>query len=155
MPPTAEPAPQTAAIAPPPGAEPAVAPDAKVQTASVPSVTSATPVGAFCGPARQPNPRFQPMPPCTAGAAMAIPAASDAGLGFKPSSAPPLDPSVNQFVSAPIVPHYRQTAMLAGDRMAGNAAVPAVPPKGAAADARFGDRQSRLAFQCMPAGLRR
>jgi outer membrane protein OmpA-like peptidoglycan-associated protein len=52
---------------------------------------------------------------------------SDAALGFKPSSAPPLDPSVSQFVSAPIVSRYRQTASLAGVPAA--PAVPAVPPK--------------------------
>jgi outer membrane protein OmpA-like peptidoglycan-associated protein len=39
---------------------------------------------------------------------------SDAALGFKPSSAPPLDPSVSEFVAAPIVQHYRQTASMAG-----------------------------------------
>jgi outer membrane protein OmpA-like peptidoglycan-associated protein len=59
---------------------------------------------------------------------MAPPAASDAALGFKPSAAPPLDPSVKQFVSAPIVARYRQTASLAGTAAP---AVPAVPPKGA------------------------
>jgi outer membrane protein OmpA-like peptidoglycan-associated protein len=39
---------------------------------------------------------------------------SDAELGFKPSSAPPLDPSVSQFVAAPIVDRYRSTAAAAG-----------------------------------------
>jgi outer membrane protein OmpA-like peptidoglycan-associated protein len=39
---------------------------------------------------------------------------SDAELGFKPSSAPPLDPSVSQFVAAPIVDRYRSTASSAG-----------------------------------------
>jgi outer membrane protein OmpA-like peptidoglycan-associated protein len=60
---------------------------------------------------------------------MAPSAASDAALGFKPSAAPPLDPSVGQFVSAPIVARYRQTASLAGGSANSNAAVPAVPPK--------------------------
>jgi outer membrane protein OmpA-like peptidoglycan-associated protein len=39
---------------------------------------------------------------------------SDAELGFKPSSAPPLDASVTQFVAAPIVDRYRSTAAAAG-----------------------------------------
>ena len=65
-------------------------------------------------------------------AMMAQSTASDASLGFKPSAAPPLDPSVGQFVSAPIVAHYRQTASLAGGATSGGmAAVPAVPAKGA------------------------
>jgi outer membrane protein OmpA-like peptidoglycan-associated protein len=50
---------------------------------------------------------------------------SDAALGFKPSAAPPLDPSIGKFVSAPIVARYRRTASLAGAAPA----VPAVPPK--------------------------
>lgn len=39
---------------------------------------------------------------------------SDAELGFKPSNAPPLDPSVSQFVAEPIVDRYRSTAAQAG-----------------------------------------
>jgi outer membrane protein OmpA-like peptidoglycan-associated protein len=35
-----------------------------------------------------------------------------AAPGFAPSSAPPLDPSVAQFVSAPVVARYKQTATL-------------------------------------------
>ncbi len=50
--------------------------------------------------------------------------ASDAALGFRPSAAPPLNSSINQWVSAPIVARYRQTASNAG---VANAAVPAVP----------------------------
>jgi outer membrane protein OmpA-like peptidoglycan-associated protein len=45
---------------------------------------------------------------------------SDAELGFKPSSAPPLDASVSQFVAAPIVDHYRATASSAGMRSNGS-----------------------------------
>jgi outer membrane protein OmpA-like peptidoglycan-associated protein len=54
--------------------------------------------------------------------------ASDAALGFRPSAAPPLDPSINQWVSAPIVARYRQTASNAG---IAPAPLAAVPPKGA------------------------
>jgi outer membrane protein OmpA-like peptidoglycan-associated protein len=55
---------------------------------------------------------------------------SDAALGFRPSAAPPLDPSINQWVSPPILARYRQTASTAGiapERLA------AVPPKNAPA----------------------
>jgi outer membrane protein OmpA-like peptidoglycan-associated protein len=43
---------------------------------------------------------------------------SDSALGFKPSTAPPLDPSVAQFVPAPIIAHYQQTAAWAGSAAA-------------------------------------
>jgi outer membrane protein OmpA-like peptidoglycan-associated protein len=52
---------------------------------------------------------------------------SDAQLGFRPSSAPPLNASVAQWVSPPILAHYRQTAALAGSAGTGTPAVPAVP----------------------------
>jgi outer membrane protein OmpA-like peptidoglycan-associated protein len=52
---------------------------------------------------------------------------SDAELGFKPSSAPPLNPSINQWVAAPIIDRYRQTASNAGIATpTGQAAVPAI-----------------------------
>ncbi|MDE2182073.1 MAG: OmpA family protein [Alphaproteobacteria bacterium] len=38
---------------------------------------------------------------------------SDAALGFEPSKAPPLDPSVSQFVAQPILQRYEQTAAAA------------------------------------------
>jgi len=46
---------------------------------------------------------------------------SDAALGFKPSTAPPLDPSVSQFVAAPIIARYEQSAAIA-DSAASSAA---------------------------------
>lgn len=55
---------------------------------------------------------------------------SDAALGFKPSSAPPLDPSIGQFVPQPIIARYDQTASGAGlsqPRIAANIAPAAVP----------------------------
>jgi len=73
---------------------------------------------------------------------MAPSAASDAALGFKPSAAPPLDPSVGQFVSAPIVSRYRQTASLAGPTA--TSAVPAVPPKGASRGSDGGSVMANL-----------
>jgi outer membrane protein OmpA-like peptidoglycan-associated protein len=52
---------------------------------------------------------------------------SDAALGFKPSSAPPLDASIAQFVPPPIIARYDQTASqagLAGARVAAAAPAP-------------------------------
>lgn len=54
---------------------------------------------------------------------------SDAALGFRPSSAPPLDPSVSQFVAAPIVAHYRQTASIAGEAAASPVVAAATPSR--------------------------
>lgn len=51
-----------------------------------------------------------PPPPAPVPTRTASISPSDAELGFQPSSAPPLDPSVSQFVAAPIVDHYRSTA---------------------------------------------
>jgi outer membrane protein OmpA-like peptidoglycan-associated protein len=56
--------------------------------------------------------------------------ASDAALGFQPSAAPPLDPSINQWVSAPIMARYRQTASAGGVAPVRVAAVPAKPGQG-------------------------
>jgi outer membrane protein OmpA-like peptidoglycan-associated protein len=39
---------------------------------------------------------------------------ADGPLGFKPSTAPPLDPSISQFVPQPIIARYQQTAAAAG-----------------------------------------
>jgi outer membrane protein OmpA-like peptidoglycan-associated protein len=64
------------------------------------------------------------------GGMMAQSQLSDAALGFKASGAPPLDASVNNFVSAPIVAHYRQTA--SNSEMASTLTAAAVPARGAA-----------------------
>jgi outer membrane protein OmpA-like peptidoglycan-associated protein len=56
--------------------------------------------------------------------------ASDAALGFQPSAAPPLDPSINQWVPGPIVARYRQTASNTGVAPVRMAAVPAKPGTG-------------------------
>ena len=58
---------------------------------------------------------------------MAMANPSDAELGFKPSSAPALNSGVSQWVSPPIMAHYRQTAALAGAAGTSQPAVPAVP----------------------------
>jgi outer membrane protein OmpA-like peptidoglycan-associated protein len=144
--PAAAPAPPTADAAPPPmaeaapppsipaGAQPAVPASAPVQTAALPNAVTASPVGPSASSAAvTPPPGAEPAVPARAPmrgtAMMAQPTASDAALGFKPSSAPPLDPSVGQFVSAPIVAQYRQTA--SNSVTVNPAAIPAVPPKGA------------------------
>jgi outer membrane protein OmpA-like peptidoglycan-associated protein len=41
---------------------------------------------------------------------MTAPVMSDAALGFRPSNAPALDPSVSNFVTAPILARYKQVA---------------------------------------------
>ncbi len=68
-------------------------------------------------PPAQPSPQVaatqmsSPPPPSQSGMpTMAQINPSDAALGFKPSSAPPLDPSIGQFVPQPIIARYDQTA---------------------------------------------
>jgi outer membrane protein OmpA-like peptidoglycan-associated protein len=41
-------------------------------------------------------------------------AVADGSLGFKPSTAPPLDPTISQFVAQPIIARYQQTAANGG-----------------------------------------
>jgi flagellar motor protein MotB len=107
---TAGPAP-----APPPSAMASAAPVASSQggDAAVPAVAGAGAMG---------NSRVAMLTP---------PVVTDAQLGFQRSSAPPLDPSISNWVSAPILAHYRQTASLAGSAGTSSAAVPAVAVKGA------------------------
>jgi outer membrane protein OmpA-like peptidoglycan-associated protein len=113
----------TEAAAPPPSAAPIAAPEA----APAPPVTRA----AAMPP---PPPGAEPaVPAVPMGPRMAMVNPSDAQLGFKPSSAPPLNPSISQWVAPPILAHYRQTASAAG--VAGTSApavsaVPAVPAVG-------------------------
>lgn len=71
-------------------------------------------------------------------AAMAMVAPSDAALGFKPSTAPPLDPSIGQFVPPPIVARYDQTASAAG--LSATRLASAAPP---AANLKAGSRSRR------------
>jgi outer membrane protein OmpA-like peptidoglycan-associated protein len=102
----------TTDTAPPPSSDVATndmssapaAPDTSTQVAS-----------ADLPSAPQTAPQMSAPPP--AASAMPTPAQinpSDAALGFRPSSAPPLDASVTQFVPAPIVARYNQTANAAG-----------------------------------------
>jgi len=110
-----------ASAAPPPSAAPS--PPPMPAPAPVASAPMAPPPGA--------EPAV-PAVPMTAAGRMAMVNPSDSQLGFKPSSAPPLNASISQWVSPPILAHYRQTAALAGSAGTGSPAVPAVPATGSA-----------------------
>ena len=155
-------APQMAANVPPPaaaaapalpdGAQPAPPANAPVGNAAVPPsalantqiasvAPTASPVGpSVAAPSVAPTaaPRGEPAVPAVPanaprrGAMMAQPQLSDAALGFRPSDAPPLSSSVNEFVSAPIIAHYRQTA--SNSEMASVGTAAAVPVRGAGSD---------------------
>ena len=136
QPPTAAPPPSAAPVAVAPAAAPRVAPVAAAPVAAAPAAAApAQPPSAAPVPVQSavipPPPRGTepavPAVPRTAGARMAMANPSDAQLGFRPSSAPPLNPSVAQWVSPPILAHYRQTAAQAGSAGTGAPAVPAVP----------------------------
>ena len=116
----ARPTPPPSALTQGTGAVPAAG--SPVRTAALPPSNAAIPPGA--------EPAVPANTPVRRGAAVAMGSryASDAALGFKPSAAPPLDPSINQWVAAPIVQRYRQTASNAGIMTA--TATAAVPPKG-------------------------
>jgi outer membrane protein OmpA-like peptidoglycan-associated protein len=79
-----------------------------------------------------------PAVPMTAGAQMAMANPSDSQLGFKPSSAPPLNAGLSQWVSPPILAHYRETAAEAGSAGMGDPAVAAVPAVSGGRHARGG-----------------
>jgi outer membrane protein OmpA-like peptidoglycan-associated protein len=140
-PPSAAPPVAMASAAPPPSADPIPAP----APAPVASAPVAPPPGA--------EPAV-PAVPMTAAGRMAMINPSDAQLGFKPSSAPPLNSSISQWVSPPILAHYRQTAALAGSAGTGAPAVPAVPSKGVGGAAMTGDVIANLdAVPGTPAGM--
>jgi outer membrane protein OmpA-like peptidoglycan-associated protein len=117
-------------LPPPPAGAPVTAVAAAPEAVKTAELAEPAPAPAPVKPAKKvkakpvqvaeaaPPPRVTPAPE-----PQAVPQApvnsvspSDAELGFKPSSAPPLDPSVSQFVAAPIVNHYRATASNAGMR---------------------------------------
>jgi len=172
-PPTAEPAPapQLAANARPPAAAPAlpdgaqpappanapisnaaVAPSANVQTASMaPPASPVGPSSASVAPRGEPAVPAVPANTPVRGGMMAQPQLSDAALGFKASGAPPLDASVNNFVSAPIVAHYRQTA--SNSEMANTMTAAAVPARGAGAGSDTGIVTNMAAVSGAPAAI--
>ena len=131
-----------ASAAPPPSAAAPIPAPAPAPVASAPM---APPPGA--------EPAV-PAVPMTAAGRMAMVNPSDAQLGFKPSSAPPLNSSISQWVSPPILAHYRQTAALAGSAGTGSPAVAAVPSKGVGGPAMTGDVIANLdAVPGTPAGM--
>ncbi len=100
------PAPSTPAEAPPGTPPPAVADNAPPSPAPTAPVVAAP---------YTPPPGAQPAVPANTVVAGAQPmAGTSASLGFKPSTAPPLDPSISQFVAQPIIARYQQTASNAG-----------------------------------------
>jgi len=126
LPPTASDAPPTASS--PPAAPAAAPPPVAVASAAPPPVAVASaappPSAAMAAPSGA-EPAVPAVPMTASARRMAAP--SDAQLGFKPSTAPPLNASVAQWVSPPILAHYRQTAAQAGTAGTGTPAVPAVP----------------------------
>ncbi len=121
-----------------PAAAPAVAPGPPPRPAAGPGTLPAD--SAAEAPAPVPVPAAAPSEPAVASTSMAPPAVApassnmpavpaagpqvasgDSYLGFRPSSAPPLDGSVAQFVAPSIMARYQQTAAISG----GNPAVPA------------------------------
>jgi outer membrane protein OmpA-like peptidoglycan-associated protein len=107
-----------------------------------PSAAPTTQVAMAEQPAMTPPPSSGGEPAVPAvGPSSAVPGAqpptSDSDLGFQPSKAPPLDPSVSQFVPAPIIARYQQTASTGPgaapapyDSSSTGPAVPAAPSAG-------------------------
>ncbi|HWA92307.1 MAG TPA: OmpA family protein [Rhizomicrobium sp.] len=140
---TPEPAPQqqVASAAPQPGD---IDTAANVTSSSVDNSidTGTAPADASASVAPTPPPAATDLPPAqpapqTAMASAAPPQSamptqaqidpSDAALGFKPSTAPPLDASIAQFVPPPIVARYNQTATQAGMSRVASAAPVTAP----------------------------
>ncbi|MBV9550319.1 MAG: OmpA family protein [Alphaproteobacteria bacterium] len=137
-PPTAAPpapAPMAVASANPNAAVPAVPPPDSVpgRLASLASAPATAPAAAPVRTPAPPPPGAEPAVPAVppAGAIrstlMGTPVMSDAALGFRPSTAPALDPTVSNFVSPPILTRYRQTSAAgsgsSGGVVGGNGAV--------------------------------
>lgn len=140
---TAVPAVQMASAAPPPSA---AAPVAEAPSAAP---VARAPISA--PPGAEPA---VPAVPMTAGSRMAMVNPTDAQLGFRPSSAPPLSPGVANWVAPPILAHYRQTAALAGSAGTSAPAVPAVPAKGMGGPMMSGNVVANLdAVPGTPAGM--
>jgi outer membrane protein OmpA-like peptidoglycan-associated protein len=128
-PPSAEPPSAQPPRAEPPSAQPPSAePPAAVASAAPPSTQSAAPAAAPVASAPiAPPPGAEPAVPAvppsgSRGAMLAAAQPTDAQLGFKPSAAPALNPEISNWVSGPILAHYRQTAAMAGTAGAGTGA---------------------------------
>ena len=121
-----------ASAAPPPvrNSPAQAAPPAPVPVMGAPAPSAAPVQSAPLAPPQASSSGGEPAVPAVPGTARtrtAMTNPSDADLGFRPSAAPTLNPGVAQWVSPPILAHYRQTAALAGSAGTGMAAVPAVP----------------------------
>ncbi len=111
---------KTAELPEPPAAPEPAKPQRKTRVAEVaPAPVAGPPPGA--------QGALPPTPAVPVQTAMINP--TDAQLGFKPSSAPPLDPTVSQFVPAQILDRYRQTAAGAGMRPAYRGYAAAAKPR--------------------------
>jgi outer membrane protein OmpA-like peptidoglycan-associated protein len=151
-PPAAAPV-RVASAAPPPSAAPQAAPEAAPVAAPAPAPVRSAPIAP--PPGAEPA---VPAVPMTAGSRNAMVNPTDAQLGFKPSSAPPLNASISQWVAPPILAHYRQTASIAGTAGTGTPAVPAVSAsigrRGMGGPAMSGDVIANLdAAPGTPAGM--
>ncbi len=107
--------------------------DNSIDTNPASSDAAASPPPAATNlPPAQPTPQLaQAAPPPQAMPTAAQINPSDAALGFKPSTAPPLDASIAQFVPGPIISRYDQTASQAGlsaTRVASAAPAPVLKP---------------------------
>jgi len=114
-PPSATPAPPPETASNPPPASPPPADNSSATSDnSAPAPSAAPPPSTPVASTPAPAVGAQPAVPASASVSGAQPTASDAALGFKPSSAPPLDPSISQFVAQPIIARYQETASNAG-----------------------------------------
>ncbi|MBV8976261.1 MAG: OmpA family protein [Alphaproteobacteria bacterium] len=158
-PPPAPPQEKVAENAPPPAATPAPAAQTEPATPAAANADINANTGEVSAPAPPAEPAQQttriaaavPRPaPASSGSAepqTAMPTSSqispsDAALGFKPSSAPPLDATVAQFVPQPILSRFKQTSPepTAIDRRIAEVAAPA--PKHHASKAMGGPEMS-------------
>jgi outer membrane protein OmpA-like peptidoglycan-associated protein len=147
---------RVASAAPPPSAAPQAAPQAAPEAAPVAAPMPAPTSAPVRSAAIAPPPGAEPAVPMTAGSRTAMVNPTDAQLGFKPSSAPPLNASISQWVAPPILAHYRQTASIAGTAGTGAPAVPAVPGgrRGMGGPSMSGDVIANLdAVPGTPAGM--
>jgi outer membrane protein OmpA-like peptidoglycan-associated protein len=118
---------QVASATPPPRPAPPEAPPSAAAPAMRAAAPSASAVAtAPLAPIAAAEPAV-PAVPATPSTRMAMVNPSDAQLGFRPSSAPPLSAGVSQWVSPPVLAHYRETAAQAGSAGTAEAAVGAVP----------------------------
>ena len=130
-------------VSPPPSSAPSAVASAPAVSSGNPAVPASAPTSRVAmneAPAAVAPSYGTGMPAVPAVGPGPIPGAhpqvSDAELGFRPSTAPPLDSSISQFVPPSIVARYRQTASVApsygaavpGTGMGG----PAVPASGKA-----------------------